>query len=66
MVPDEERKRVLMRIWLDMPNFRAFSDEAIVRYGNGRHGQLGWSAEEVLEGRNHTVRSRRSDGAVKL
>ena len=66
VVPDEERKRVLMRIWLDMANFRAFSDEAIVRYGNGRHGQLGWSAEEVLEGLNHTARSRRSDGAVKL
>ena len=63
---EEERKRVLMRIWLDMPNFRVFSDEAIVRYGNGRHGQLGWTAEDVQTGRNQTARMRRADGAIQL
>lgn len=66
VVPDEARKRVLMRIWLDMPDVRAFSDEAIVRHGIGRHGQLGWTADDVLSGRNHAVRPRRADGAVQL
>lgn len=66
VVPEGDRKRLLMRIWLDMPEFRAFSDEAVVRYGNGRHGQLGWSAADVLAGRNETARSRRADGAIQL
>ncbi len=66
VVSEEERKRVLMRIWLDMPDFREFSDEAIVRHGIGRHGQLGWTAEEVIAGRNETARPRRADGAVRL
>lgn len=64
--PAEERKRVLMRIWLDMPGFRQFADEAVVRYGIGRHGQIGWSAEEMLAGGNRTARVRRDDGAVAL
>ena len=66
VVPEEERKRVLMRIWLDMPEFRAFSDEAIIRYGNGRHGQLGWTVEDILAGRNNIARLRRADGAIQL
>lgn len=66
VVPDEERKRVLMRIWLDMPEFRAFADEAIVRYGIGRHGQLGWTADEMRAGRNQIPRPRRADGAIQL
>lgn len=66
IVPDEERKRVLLRIWLDMPNFRRFSDEAVVRYGNGRHGQLGWTASDISAGRNETPRARREDGALRL
>lgn len=64
VVPEEDRKRVLMRIWLDMPNFRPFSDEAVIRYGIGRHGQLGWSAEDIRQGHSETPRARREDGAV--
>jgi hypothetical protein len=66
VVAEEEQKRVLMRIWLDMPEFRAFADEAIVRYGIGHHGQLGWTAADILSGRNETARKRRDDGAVLL
>jgi len=66
VVPEEERKRILMRIWLDRPDFREFADEAIVRYGNGRHGQLGWTAEDMRAGRNETPRPRRADGAIQL
>ncbi len=65
-VPDEDQKRVLMRIWLDMPAFRDFVDDSIVRYGIGRHGQLGWTAADVLAGRNNIARPRRNDGAVLL
>ncbi len=61
--PDVSRRRVLMRIWLDMPNVRPFADEAIVRYGNGRHGQLGWTAADLLAHRNEHARDRRPDGA---
>jgi hypothetical protein len=66
VVPEEERKRVLMRIWLDMSDVRAFADEAIIRYGIGRHGQLGWTADDMRLGRNETARARREDGAMRL
>jgi hypothetical protein len=66
VVPEEERKRVLMRIWLDMPDIRAFADEPIIRYGIGRHGQLGWTADDIRLGRNETARARREDGAIHL
>ena len=67
VVNDEERKRILMRIWLDMPGeVRPFFDEAIIRYGNGRHGQIGWSPEEMLAGLNNKARQRRLDGAIRI
>ncbi len=62
----EDRMRVLMRIWLNVPRFRQFSDEAVVRYGIGYHGNLGWSAEDLAAGRNKTPRARRGDGAVLM
>ncbi len=66
VVEDERRKRLLMRIWLDILNVRPFFDDAIVRYGNGRHGQIGWSAADLLAGRNLQERPRRADGAVVI
>ena len=66
LVADEDRKRVLLRIWLDVPGFRDFSDEAIVRYGIGCHGRLGWTAQDVLSGRCEQPRRRRPDGAIAL
>ncbi len=63
--PDEERKRLLIRIWLNVPGFRQFSDEAVVRYGIGYHGNLGWTAEELLAGAHEMPRARRDDGAVQ-
>ncbi|MBL4721177.1 MAG: TauD/TfdA family dioxygenase [Alphaproteobacteria bacterium] len=64
--PNEDQKRVLMRIWLDMPDFRKFTDEAIIRHGIGRHGQLGWTAADIAAGRNAAPRQRRADGAVSF
>jgi hypothetical protein len=66
VVVEEERKRVLLRIWMNTPGFRQFSDEAIIRHGIGCHGRLGWSAPEVLAGMNQAPRQRRADGAVSL
>ena len=66
MEQNEDQKRILTRIWLDVPNFRKFSDDAIIRYGIGRHGQLGWSVDDIIAGRNAHPRQRRADGAVAL
>ncbi|MBT3333227.1 MAG: hypothetical protein HOK21_18965 [Rhodospirillaceae bacterium] len=64
--PVEDKKRLLIRIWLNAPKFREFSDEAVVRYGIGCHGNLGWTAEQMLAGDNLSSRARRDDGAVRL
>jgi len=61
--PDEQRKRLLMRIWLDFDEPRSFSDEAIVRYGVVRHGMLGWTAAELAAGPPPAGHVRRPDGA---
>ena len=66
LVEEEHRKRVLLRIWLDVPGFRQFSDEAIVRHGIGCHGPLGRTADDVLAGRCQLPRARRADGALAL
>ncbi len=55
---DESQKRVLLRIWLDLDNVRPFADEGRVRYGAVRHGQMGWTAAEVLTGRNKSPHTR--------
>lgn len=62
-VPEEERKRILMRIWLDLDDIGPFSDEGIVRYGIIRHGALGWTAEQLLRGEHRVGHTRRPDGA---
>jgi hypothetical protein len=64
--PDEDQKRILQRIWLNVPAFRDFADEAVVRYGIGTHGKIGWTAEDLQNGRHNTPRARRADGAVAL
>ncbi|MFT4585663.1 MAG: hypothetical protein ACI915_004829 [Gammaproteobacteria bacterium] len=66
VVDEQDSKRVLMRIWLEVDDFRGFSDEAIVRYGIGTHGSLGWTAQDLLAARNELPRLRRTDGAVQL
>ena len=61
-VENESRKRLLLRIWLDLPDVRPFADEPIIRYGVVRHGQLGWTAADLLSERHHQPHRRRSDG----
>jgi hypothetical protein len=65
-VPDEARKRVLMRIWLELPDVRPFADEARTRYGVIRHGKLGWTAAQVAAGALDTLHRRRADGVPVL
>ncbi len=48
----EDAKRLLLRVWINLPDFRAFSDEATVRYGLTLHGNIGWTAEELSAGKN--------------
>ena len=50
-VPDEDRKRVLLRLWLDFPECRLV-----------RHGQLGRTAQDLLAQRHLQPRARRPDG----
>ena len=65
VIDEEQQKRVLMRIWLDMPgDVRPFIDDGLIRYGNGRHGQIGWSCQEVLAGDNLHPRKRFPDGTI--
>lgn len=63
-VTEESQVRLLMRIWLDLPQARPVIDEAIVRYGIVRHGNLGWTAEQLHRGEVGSARPRRADGAT--
>jgi hypothetical protein len=63
-VTDESQVRLLMRIWLDLPDSRPVVDDAIVRYGIVRHGNLGWTAAQVRAGEVGATRPRRADGAT--
>lgn len=62
VVDDEERKRLLMRIWLDADEPRPMADEAVVRYGIVRHGALGWTVDQYRDGRHHGSHPRLPDG----
>jgi hypothetical protein len=65
-IEDEDQKRVLLRIWMDLPDVRPFADEATVRYGAVRHGKMGWTAADVLAGNHLTPHLRRDDGVPDL
>lgn len=56
----DDDTRVLMRIWFNMTNIRAFDDEAIVRHGILRHGRLGWTAEQLMAGLDGRAHARRA------
>ena len=63
---DESEKRVLLRVWLDLDDVRPFADEGRVRYGAIRHGQLGWSAADVLANRNSAPHLRDEQGVPRV
>lgn len=62
LVDDEERKRLLMRVWLDFDRARPVSDPALVRYGIVRHGSLGWTVDQYQAGHHHGDHRRQPDG----
>lgn len=65
-IESEDHKRLLLRVWLDLPDFRETTDPAVVRYGIGRHGLIGFTPEELAAGAYREPRARRDDGAVAL
>jgi len=60
--PDETRKRLLMRIWIDFPDSPPVLDEAVIRYGIVRHGNLGWTAAQLRDGITGRRHARHGDG----
>lgn len=51
--PDaEDQKRLLLRVWLNVPHFRTIANEATVRWGLTRHGNIGWTGAELLAGKH--------------
>jgi hypothetical protein len=57
---DAAGKRLFFRVWMYLPQFRAFSDEPTVRFGLLNHGNLGWTASELADGMNRSADHRRS------
>ena len=66
VIPDERNKRLLLRIWVDFDAPRAFSDEAIMRYGVVRHGALGWTVNDVVDGLHRGIHARNADGRPRV
>ncbi len=65
-VEEESERRLLLRLWLDLPDVRPFSDEGRVRYGAVRHGKMGWTADEILAGKHLEPHPRREDGVPEV
>ncbi len=58
--PDDDVKRVLLRLWLNIPGMRPVADEEIIRWGLIEHGNLGWTGEELLAGKHLGAGHKRS------
>lgn len=63
-VAEETSKRLLLRVWLDLPDSPPGIDDSVQRYGVIRHGNLGFTAAELRSGMHqfqrdpdHPVRS---------
>ena len=65
-IEEEADKRVLLRIWMDLPDVRPFADEGRVRYGAVRHGKMGWTAADVLADNHLMPHRRREDGVPEV
>lgn len=48
----DDQRRLLYRVWLNIPDFRDTADEQAVRWGIGTHGNLGWTYAELEAGKN--------------
>jgi hypothetical protein len=46
--PEHDRKRYLLRLWLEVDGLRPFVDEATVRFGVIRYGELGKPAADLV------------------
>lgn len=61
----EAEKRLFLRLWLNVPGFRAFADEAVVRHGQIAHGNLGWTNAELAAGLHRQPGAMRSFGIAE-
>ena len=62
-VAEESRKRLLLRIWIDLPEVRPFADEGRIRYGVIRPRQAGLVGRPTSWPATHnTPHRRRADG----
>ena len=59
---EEGSRRLFMRLWLNIPDFRAFADDHHVRHGIVDHGNLGWTNDELAAGHHLKPGFRRSFG----
>ncbi len=66
LVNEEERKRLLMRIWLDFDEARPTANEAVIRYGIVRHGALGWTVDQWNEGQHRGRHERDAESGVPV
>lgn len=60
--PAASFNRLLMRIWIDFDDGWPTVDPAVVRYGIVRHGNLGWTAEQLRAGLPPSGHPRLADG----
>ena len=44
---DAASKRLFLRLWLNLRDFRPFQDETAMRFGVISHGNLGWTSREL-------------------
>lgn len=61
-MPDtpQEDKRLFLRLWAYVPGFREFENEGVSRYGITNFGNMGWTSEELLQGKHLADGNRRS------
>jgi hypothetical protein len=55
-----EQRRLFMRVWVNIPDVREFAEGSNVRFGLSEHGNIGWTGQELIEGRNLSAGHRRS------
>ena len=65
-IADEGQKRLLLRIWMDLPEVRPFADEGLIRYGTIRYGNLGWTAADLLADKHRIPHHCRTDGVPQV
>ncbi len=62
-----DQRRLFLRVWINVPKLRTFADERLIRFGLSSHGNIGFTSQEIREGKNlipHYQRVRVEEEAV--